>query len=172
MIKKRLLRAILNSGVSTWKEFSYDQKKLAILEVTPYDYNTKYALVQLPSLEIPDNVVTLDLDIKGNFLDLGVVFVVDSDLTKLSINDGIAHLQTVDIKKSPILVIGRGNTKQEIESVKQLSIASHTVLTPIVGVKFKASIPTITLGLKNAQEDAVGDDIKEEVKNLEFPIEE
>lgn len=192
MIKKRLLRAILNSGVSAWKEFSYDQKKAAILEVTPFDYNTKYALVQLPSIEVGKDAVSFNLDIKGNFIDFGMLFIRNSELVKLSINDGVAHLEQVDIKKSPVLVIGRGNTEQEIDSVEQLSISEGTVLTPIAGVKFKTSIPTITLGLKTAEpsgEEVVDpvqpepepeEPVKEEQQteevvnpvDLEFPTEE
>lgn len=192
MIKKRLLRAILNSGVSAWKEFSYDQKKAAILEVTPFDYNTKYALVQLPSIEVGKDAVSFNLDIKGNFIDFGMLFIRNSELVKLSINDGVAHLEQVDIKKSPVLVIGRGNTEQEIDSVEQLSISEGTVLTPIAGVKFKTSIPTITLGIKIAEssDEEVVDPVQlqpepeepvkeeqqtEEVVNpvdLEFPTEE
>ena len=147
MIKRRLLRAILNSGVSAWKEFSYDEKKQAILEVTPYTYNIKYATITLSSVAIKKGSGNVSVLTKGYYTDIGFVFGYSGDLCKLNVVNGVAKVEKLDIKKSPVLILSLGNTLEEIESISSFDFEGE--ITPIIAVKFTSNTPYICLNFTN-----------------------
>ena len=148
MIKRRLLRAILNSGVSAWKEFSYDEKKQAILEVTPYTYNVKYATITLSNVKIKSGSGSISVTTKGFFTDLGFAFKLDGQFGKLDVNkSGVATFVPLDYQVSPILILSKCNSLAEIESVTSYNFEG--TLTPIIATKFTSSTPFISMDFAN-----------------------
>lgn len=147
MIKRRLLRAILNSGVSSWKEFSYDEKKQAILEVTPYTYNVKYATITLSNVKIKSGSGSISVTTKGFFTDLGFAFKLDGQFGKLDVNkSGVSTFVPLDYQVSPVLILSKGNSLAEIESVSSYDFEG--TLTPIIAAKFTSSAPFISMDFK------------------------
>lgn len=153
MMKKRLLRAIINSGVSAWKEFTYDEKKMAILEVTPYTYNTKYGLATLTPVSVSQNITGISVETSGTYQDLAFAFEIDGVLNKLNIADGTGTFEPLDIEKSPVMILSKGNTKEELETVTTVSISSATNITVIAATKFTHNAPMVNLTFSTEDEE-------------------
>lgn len=148
MIKRRLLRAILNSGVSAWKEFSYDEKKQAILEVTPYTYNVKYATITLSDVKIKSGSGSISVSTKGYYTDLGLAFKLDGQFGKMEVDEnGVASFVEMQMPISPVLILSKGNNIDEIKAV--MSYNFEGVLTPIVCFKFTSTTPFVKMDFKS-----------------------
>ena len=146
MIKRRLLRAILNSGVNEWKEYSYDEKKQAILEVTPYTYNVKNATITLSNVEIKSGSGNISVDTKGYYTDIAFAFKLNGQFGKFDVNNGVATFVPLEYQVSPTLILSKGNSIDDIKALSSYSFSG--TLTPIIALKFTSSVPFVSMSFR------------------------
>lgn len=145
-MKKRLLKAVVRSGVSAWKMFNYDDKKSQIKAVTPFNYFDKFATSKLP-LTIGD--VSLTVKVLGSFKGIGFLFEKDEKLFKAEVNGGVATLVEFEGLDTPFVIVENGNTIEELNSIKSFAEKGDVLL--VAGCSFKHNPPEIAITLSNKQ---------------------
>ena len=145
-MKKRLLKAVVRSGVSSWKLFDYDDKKSQIKAVTPFNYLYKFATSRL---ELTVGDVSLAVKVLGSFKGMGFLFEKDEKLFKAEINNGVASFVEFTGINTPFVIIEQGNTIEELNSIKSFAEKGNVVL--VVGCSFKHNPPELSFTLSNKQ---------------------